>query len=75
MSDAQSTSALPGAYRTRVGVDGYSLSIDEPISDEERGDSPSSPKSDDNDIIEVVFSLKSFVCPVVFFLFLFLPFC
>lgn len=54
LSDAQSRGEYVGGYHICISEDCYSLPFDEATSDEERGDHPSTPKSGDGDIIEVV---------------------
>lgn len=54
LSGAQSNGEYVEGCRICVGKDGYSLSIDEATRDEEPGDRLFSPKSGEDDIIEVV---------------------
>lgn len=55
--DAQSKAANVSEYFIRVDKDGYLLSIDKSIKDEERVDHPSTPRSDVDDLSEVIVAL------------------
>lgn len=57
-SDAQSRGEYVAGYRIRVGEGSYFLSIDEAISDEKQGNSPSTHRSRGDDLVEVVVPLS-----------------
>lgn len=56
--DVQSVCKYFQCYRVPVGEDGYSVSSDEPTSEEEPGDHLFSQDNGDNDIIEVIILLS-----------------